>query len=84
MAGGYLAQGMQAKYREVLEYSSEAVVSLKFVSDKSIVFDHLVPVSPQLKDNREYYGPDFSYDSYNLEKGLWIFKSNVDIRNRKK
>ena len=76
--------GNPAKYREVLEYSSEAVVSLKFVSDKSIVFDHLVPVSPALKGNREYYGPDFSYDAYNLEKGIWMFKSNVDIRNRKK
>jgi len=75
--------GNPAKYREILEYSSEAVVSLKFVSDKSIVFDHLVPVSPALKGNREYYGPDFSYDAYNLEKGIWMFKSNVDIRNRK-
>jgi hypothetical protein len=76
--------GNPAKFREVLEYSSEAVVSLKFVSDKSIVFDHLVPVSPALKGNREYYGPDFSYDAYNLEKGIWMFKSNVDIRNSKK
>jgi len=78
------ASGNQVKFREVLEYSSEAVVSLKFVSDKSIVFDHLVPVSPEMKDSREYYGPDFSYDAYNLEKGVWRFKSNVDIRNRKK
>jgi hypothetical protein len=77
-------QGNTAKFREVLEYSSEAVVSLKFVSDKSIVFDHLVPLSPSLKDNKQYYGPDFSYDAYNLEKGAWIFRSNVDIRNRKK
>lgn len=76
--------GNTAKFREVLEYSSEAVVSLKFVSDKSIVFDHLVPLSPALKGSREYYGPDYSYDSYNLEKGIWIFESNVDIRNRKK
>jgi len=78
------SSGNLAKFREVLEYSSEAVVSLKFVSDKSIVFDHLVPVSPAMKDSREYYGPDFSYDAYNLEKGVWRFKSNVDIRNRKK
>ena len=77
-------QGNTAKFREVLEYSSEAVVSLKFVSDKSIVFDHLVPLSPAMKDNKQYYGPDFSYDAFNLEKGTWIFRSNVDIRNRKK
>jgi|WetSurSiteA1Bulk_404760.scaffolds.fasta_scaffold02041_4 hypothetical protein len=72
------------KYREVLEYSSEAVISLKFLNDKSIVFDHLVPVSPSLKEKKEYYGPDYSYDAYNLEKGMWRFKANVDIRNKKK
>jgi hypothetical protein len=71
------------KYREVLEYSSEAVVSLKFLNDKSIIFDHLVPVSPALKGKKEYYGPDFSYDVYNLEKGIWRFKSDIDIRNKK-
>lgn len=75
--------GNAMKYREVLEYSSGAVVSLKFVTDKSIVFDHLVPVSPAYKGNREYYGPDFSYDAYNFEKGIWKFKSDIDVRNKK-
>lgn len=77
------ASGEVTKYREVLEYSSEAVISLKFLTDKSIIFDHLVPVSPALKDKKEYYGPDFSYDAYYLEKGIWRFKSNVDVRNKK-
>jgi hypothetical protein len=71
------------KYREVLEYSSEVVISLKFLSDKSIIFDHLVPVSPALKGEKEFYGPDFSFDTYNLEKGIWKFKSDVDARNKK-
>jgi hypothetical protein len=71
------------RYREVLEYSSEVVISLKFISDKSIIFDHLVPVSPTLKGNKEFYGPDFSFDTYNLEKGVWKFKSDVDARNKK-
>ena len=31
------------KFREVLEYSHTAVISLRFPSDKTIVFDHLVP-----------------------------------------
>lgn len=73
----------ETKYREVLEYSSEAVASLKFASDKSIVFDHLVPVSPALKGQKEFYGPDFSFDAYNLEKGMWRLESNIDVRNRK-
>jgi hypothetical protein len=71
------------KLREILEYSSEAVISLKFLTDKSIIFDHLVPVSPSLKGKKEYYGPDFSYDAYNLEKGIWRLKSEVDARNKK-
>jgi len=75
--------GEMTKYREVLEYNSEAVISLKFLTSKSIVFDHLVPVSPALKGNKEFYGPDFSYDAYNQDKGVWKFKSSVDIRNKK-
>jgi hypothetical protein len=77
------ASGETAKYREVLEYSSGAVISLKFLTDKSIVFDHLVPVSPVYKGNKEYYGPDFSYDTYNLEKGIWRLKANIDVKNKK-
>lgn len=77
------ASGEMTKYREVLEYSSGAVISLKFLTDKSIVFDHLVPVSPALKGKKEYYGPDFSYDAYGLEKGTWKFKTNVDVKNKK-
>ncbi len=75
--------GKVLKYREVLEYSSEAVISLKFLNDRTIVFDHLVPVSPQMKGQKEFYGPDFSYDSYTLEKGIWKFNANVDVRNKK-
>jgi hypothetical protein len=75
--------GNEIKYREVLEYSSEAVASLKFVTDKSIAFDHLVPLSPALKDRKEFYGPDFSLDAYYLEKGIWNLKENIDIRNKK-
>lgn len=68
--------------RVVFEFSSNAVMSLRFYGDMSIVFDHLSPSAPELKDNRQYYGPDFSYDSYDFEKGLWRFKSNIDIRNK--
>ena len=57
--------GNNTKFREVLEYSSEAVASLKFNNDKSIVFDHLVPVSAALKGKKEFYAPDYSYDAYN-------------------
>ncbi|MDP4223723.1 MAG: hypothetical protein Q8868_10450 [Bacteroidota bacterium] len=74
--------GKETKYREVLEYNSSAVITLRFLSDKSIVFDHLVSVSPDLKGKKEYYGPDYSYDSFNFEKGSWKLKINIDVRNK--
>ncbi len=75
--------GKTIKFREVLEYSFTAVISLRFLSDKYIVFDHLVPFSRGYENNREFYGPDFSYDAYKYEKGIWHLKSNVDVRNVK-
>jgi hypothetical protein len=69
-------------YREVFEYSSTASMTLRFDEGGEIVFDHLSPFSPEYKDNFQYYGPDFSYDSYALENGRLILKQDVDIRNK--
>jgi hypothetical protein len=77
------AKGDELTYRVVLEYSPEAVVSLKFAGNNKIVFDHLVPVSSEFSGNREKYAPEFSYDGYILEKGMWVFRENVDIRNKR-
>jgi hypothetical protein len=73
--------GKQIKYREVFEYASDGVMSLRFITYNSIVFDHLVPISPSLTDDRQYYGPDYSYDAYNFQNGLWNLEINVDARN---
>lgn len=70
------------KYRTVLEYASNAMMSLRFSSDSSIVFDHLVPYSPKLKDDRQSYVPDYSNDAYRFVNGLWRLKINVDVRNK--
>jgi len=78
----WFASGESTKFRDVFEYASNAMMSLRFTSDSSIVFDHLVPFSPSLKDDRQYYGPDYSTDAYNFEKGLWRLKINVDVRNK--
>ena len=74
------SDGKQLLPRVVFEFASTAVMSLKFVTNVTIVFDHLSPSSPELKDNRQFYGPDFSFDSYTLENGLWRLKSNIDVR----
>jgi hypothetical protein len=75
--------GDKVKTREVLEYSSEGVVSLRFISDNSIVFDHLVSFSPDNKNNREFFGAEYSYDAYILKKGMWRFVSKYDVKNKK-
>jgi hypothetical protein len=74
--------GDKIGYRAVMEYASNAAMSLRFSSEKSIVFDHLVPVSSSMLNNRQYYGPDYSTDAYNFENGKWVLKINVDARNK--
>ena len=74
--------GKKVKFREVFEYASNGMMSLRFKSDSSIVFDHLVPFSPEKKDDRQYYGPDYSNDAYNFIKGLWSLIINIEMRNK--
>jgi hypothetical protein len=78
----WFASGGDIKYRDVFEYASNAMMSLRFRSDNSIVFDHLVPFTASPKDDRQYYGPDYSFDAYNYENGLWKLTINVDARNQ--
>jgi hypothetical protein len=79
-----IIKGKDTKFREVLEYSSEGVMTLRVHSGKSVVFDHLVSYADGQKENPEYYGSEYTFDAYIYKKGLWIFSPNVDVRNRKK
>jgi len=76
------SSGEKIKFRDVFEYASNAMMSLRFRSDNSIVFDHLVPFSTSHKDDRQYYGPDYSSDAYNFENEIWKLVINVDARNQ--
>ena len=76
------SDGKNLRSRVVFEYASTAVMSLKFESEGQIVFDHLSPVSPQYRDNRQFYGPDFSFDAFVLDKGTWKYKADIDIKNK--
>jgi hypothetical protein len=78
----WFASGDKIKFRDVFEYASNGMMSLRFSSDSSIVFDHLVPFLPSQKDDRQYYGPDYSYDAYFYKDGLWRLNINVDARNK--
>jgi hypothetical protein len=78
----WFSAGDMIKYRDVFEYASNGMMSLRFRSDSSIVFDHLVPFSPSVANDRQYYGPDYSYDAYVFKNGLWWLRINVDARNK--
>ena len=73
--------GGAVDYRVVFQYSATATMTLRFGGDDSIIFDHLVPFAPELANDRQYYGPDYSNDAYILENGFWNFSLNVDARN---
>jgi hypothetical protein len=76
------SDGKVLKSRVVFQYSSSAVMSLKFDNDRMIVFDHLSPVSAQYTGNYQFYGPDFSFDSFTLDNGIWRYKGDIDIKNK--
>jgi hypothetical protein len=78
----WFIDGDQKKYRAVFGYASNAMMTLRFRSDNSIVFDHLVPFSQSQKDDRQFYGPDYSVDAYNFTDGLWKLMINVEVRNQ--
>lgn len=71
------------KSRVIFEYSSKTTMGLHYNKElKMIVFDHLSPSKPSLKDKYQFYGPDFSYDGLKFEKGRWIYYPDIDARNR--
>ena len=55
---------------------------LRYIPDKHlIVFDHLSPPDKKMNDQPETFGPDLSYDGYQLKNGKWAFVENLDMRN---
>ena len=71
--------------RVIFYYSAEVSMSLRYDSErKMILFDHLVPRSPELKGQFEFYGPDMSIDGFLFKKGKWLYQDDVDARNEKR
>ncbi|GGH07174.1 hypothetical protein [Mucilaginibacter phyllosphaerae] len=68
--------------RIVFEYTRQASMLLRYVPDQNlIVFDHLAPPDQKMKDSPETFGPDLSYDGYQLKNGRWVLVQNLDMRN---
>lgn len=68
--------------RIILEYSSRVSIGLNYDKNMGmIVYDHLSPTDPRLKNVRAAYVPDFSFDAFKYERGKWIHKEDVDAKN---
>lgn len=71
--------------RVVFEFSARANMTLRYIPEtKTIVFDHLSPSRPDFEENYQFYGPDFSFDGFKLDKGNWVYVRNLDLRNSKR
>lgn len=76
-------KGKPARYRYLLQYDANGKIAVNYdASQKSIVFDHLAPESVMFTDLYSYYGPDFTYDAFQLVDGKWFLRENVDAKNK--
>ncbi len=67
--------------RIIFEYAEFATMTLQYDEDKNmIVYDHLSPSKPKYEGQREFYGPDFSYDGLRFENGIWNTYFDLDLR----
>lgn len=58
---------------------------MRNVKSPMIVFDRLVPLSPSLEGQKQFYVPETNiYDAFIYENGRWDFIEDVDARNPSK
>jgi len=70
--------------RIFIEYSDKASISVNYQAGiNKIVFDHLIPETPNLKGMYEYYIPDMEYDAYFWENNFWNYQANINVGNEK-
>ena len=70
------------KNRVIFEFAEDVVMTIRYNGNiKMIVFDHLSPIEPALKNNPRFYAPDSSYDGFRFRKGIWEYTSDIDVRN---
>jgi hypothetical protein len=71
------------KNRLIFEYAEQAKMMLRYDDDlEMIVYDHLAPSLKKFEGQYMYYGPDMSQDGLKFEKGNWVLKPNLDLRNK--
>ncbi|MCQ2226318.1 MAG: hypothetical protein MJZ01_00205 [Bacteroidales bacterium] len=80
MFGAPIFEHEKATYcRRVFRYSAGANMMLRYSEKgKSLIFDHLSPSNSMFIGEYEFYGPDFSYESYLRTSKCWQYKDDVD------
>jgi hypothetical protein len=69
--------------RILFEYSAKVNMSLLWNEKMNmIVFDHLSPSKPSYTGNYQYYGPDFTYDGFRFDPGIWEHVTDINSRNK--
>ena len=73
------------KKRVIFKFSSEVSMTVRY-QEKSdrIILDHLTPRSPNMEGNFQFYGPDGTFDAYELEKSTWKLKKGVSFQATEK
>ncbi|RYM31351.1 hypothetical protein ERX46_16855 [Brumimicrobium glaciale] len=70
--------------RVVFEHANKTTMSLKYDSQRDkIIFDHLTPEAPGLKEFRSHYIPDMSYDAYSWDGKQWNLEEDIIAINKK-
>ncbi|MGV3762166.1 hypothetical protein [Parapedobacter sp.] len=68
--------------RAIYRYNRNVSMHLEYDSvENRIVFDHLAPADPRQPEQYEQYGPDLSYDAWQLENGRLVFVADVPLMN---
>jgi len=76
----------KAKRRVIFQYNKDSYMSLKhnvIRKEDYLVFDHLTPTAPNLKDFPDWYVTDLSFDAFKWEEKEWIYKNDYDAKSLK-
>jgi hypothetical protein len=72
------------KRRVIFQYNKDSYMSLKhnlIKREKYIIFDHLSPTSPNLKDFPDWYVTDLSFDAFKWEGNQWNYIKDFDAKS---
>ena len=76
----------KTKKRVIFQYSKQSYMSLKHRQARKqdyLVFYHLMPPSPHLKEFADWYVTDLSFDAFQWDENQWDFKRDFDAKSLK-